>query len=153
MAQGVSFACKMVLFFMILSLVFANMSNANKLTGEGNNLLPRYSAGIKPIPSCSFMGLPERGFTNSSSTIPTKRTNDNYDMYPSEKWASWEGGDEFPELEIPDKYYFEFTQENINVSRSNIFYALWSLERQQDPAWNQTGEWKLFNSDFANTRK
>jgi hypothetical protein len=75
-----------------------------------------------------------------------------YRVYPAEKWASWDDGDKSPDIEIPEIHYFRFTEENLNASKVDAFYAEWSVERQADADW-EIGEWKLFNGDFGNTFK
>lgn len=73
-------------------------------------------------------------------------------IYDARLWASYDGDDELEE-DIPNIDYFAFTLANINASKVADFYGRWTVDRQKDPAWNETSEWKAFAIDFTGTRK
>ena len=138
--------CKLVFCLMPLGFALAKpfdttISVAPKSPRKHDRLC--FLKGSKDSGNSAFNLTPTNGTTNGTR----------YFMYNTTKWASFDDGDKSPQTEIPDKYYFEFTQKNIDASKIDEFYAQWTIERQLDPIWNLTSEWKLFNSDFGNTRK
>lgn len=50
-------------------------------------------------------------------------------------------------VNISEKEFYEFTEENIKASKVVEWYALWTMQQSNASAWQKNGEWAAFFKD------
>lgn len=52
-----------------------------------------------------------------------------------------------PDVNVAEKEFYEFTEDNIKASKVVEWYALWTKQQGNSSVWQKNGEWAAFFKD------